>query len=128
MQCQKRPPTSGACSYDAAPNRKGHDRRGKGTSRSAPGPSAAKRRRTGAALAPSDHGDQSRSSSDTEQADASLPASSDDPEEADALEHIDASAPEIFDFNIDVWTNRVCIALSALMIHTGRVGVRPFPA
>ncbi|EIW63043.1 uncharacterized protein TRAVEDRAFT_69195 [Trametes versicolor FP-101664 SS1] len=103
VQCQKRPPTSGACSYDAAPNRKGHDRRGKGTSRSAPGPSAAKRRRTGAGLAPSDHADQSRSSSesDTEQPDTSLPASSDDPEDAEALEHIDTGAQEIFDFNID---------------------------
>ncbi|KAI0675013.1 hypothetical protein C8Q78DRAFT_1162108 [Trametes maxima] len=46
VQCQKRPSDTGACTYDAAPNRRGNDRRGRGTSRATPGAKAGKRRRT----------------------------------------------------------------------------------
>ncbi|KAI0775649.1 hypothetical protein BD413DRAFT_491464 [Trametes elegans] len=48
IQCQKRPPESGACSYDAAPNRKGHDRRGRGAGQGARGGKVTKKRRTAA--------------------------------------------------------------------------------
>ncbi|KAH9855245.1 hypothetical protein C2E23DRAFT_883200 [Lenzites betulinus] len=77
VQCQKRPAASGVCSYDAAPNRKGYDRRGKGTSRAARGAKSAKRQRTEANVedaSPSDSVVQSRDSTDTEQP-ASTPPS-----------------------------------------------------
>ncbi|KAI0829653.1 hypothetical protein BC628DRAFT_1314422 [Trametes gibbosa] len=75
VQCQKRPPASGVCSYDAAPNRKGFDRRGKGASRRTPGATSTKRQRTEAEDASlSDNADRSRESTDTE-APASTPPS-----------------------------------------------------
>ncbi|KAI8993760.1 hypothetical protein BD414DRAFT_480378 [Trametes punicea] len=49
FQCQKRPTAVGACTYDAMPNRRGHDRRSKGRAKAADdGAQPPKRRRTAA--------------------------------------------------------------------------------
>ncbi|KAI0356193.1 hypothetical protein OH77DRAFT_1423788 [Trametes cingulata] len=104
FQCQKRPPESGACNYDAAPNRKGHDRRGRGASRAAAGEKPTKRRRTAAVekapIQPSDNAQDSSSSSDHERASSSSP-----PPPASGSEHQSTEvAEESFDIHFeDVW-------------------------
>ncbi|KAI9067109.1 hypothetical protein FKP32DRAFT_1588923 [Trametes sanguinea] len=72
FQCQKRPTESGACTYDAAPNRKGHDRRRKAQPQTAQTSAfnASKRRRTAAGdinPPPRPSSDESPSGSDSEE-------------------------------------------------------------
>ncbi|KAI0655926.1 hypothetical protein C8Q70DRAFT_1016334 [Cubamyces menziesii] len=69
FQCQKRPSESGACTYDTAPNRKGHTGRRVGTTDGAQRASQTKRRRTitqRVTSGPANESDPQSSSSDTE--------------------------------------------------------------
>ncbi|KAI0334960.1 hypothetical protein GY45DRAFT_1317405 [Cubamyces sp. BRFM 1775] len=65
LPCQRRPSRSGVCTYDAAPNRKGHRRR-KAASEGTPKGKAKKRRRTASQAVASGSTDDSDSSTDTE--------------------------------------------------------------
>ncbi|KAI0645408.1 hypothetical protein C8Q79DRAFT_964451 [Trametes meyenii] len=102
VQCQKRPSESGACTYDAAPNRRGHDRRGRGTSRATPGAKAGKRRRTvvaepSLALSTSENTTESHPLSDIDE-----PIPHSPPNEASSSEQAEVEAEDdFFDFQLD---------------------------
>ncbi|KAI0373410.1 hypothetical protein BV20DRAFT_962547 [Pilatotrama ljubarskyi] len=104
FQCQKRPSESGACTYDAAPNRKGHDKRAPRASRTSAGTKPTKRRRTAvleaAAPAPSDSVHESSSSSDNDR-----PSSPSPERVASSCEHQSDEVPEeLLDFQLDeIW-------------------------
>ncbi|KAI0633373.1 hypothetical protein C8Q77DRAFT_1114598 [Trametes polyzona] len=114
VQCQKRPPESGACTYDAAPNRKGYDRRGRAASRAAGPLNQAKRRRTekGKEVAAPE---QSNSSTDDEQTVSQpLPpnaTSSSEPTEVETPDHVspeqssssDPQIEEVLEYDPFLW-------------------------